>query len=119
MNFTGGDLPEQLRSGQVSADYFRLFGAHPQLGRTFTAGGGSAERPKVVVVSRGLWSGGSTAIRNIIGKTDLAQRRPLHVIGILGRLRLQRVRAAAGVWVPFQLDPNTNDQGHYFQARAG
>src|SRR5688572_26441584 len=27
VNYTGGDVPEQLRSSQVSADYFRLFGA--------------------------------------------------------------------------------------------
>src|SRR5205085_3157631 len=27
VNWTGGDFPEQLRSAQVSADYFRLFGA--------------------------------------------------------------------------------------------
>src|SRR6058998_2233747 len=27
VNLTGGDVPEQLRVAQVSADYFRLFGA--------------------------------------------------------------------------------------------
>ena len=27
VNWTGGDVPEQVRSGQVSADFFRLFGA--------------------------------------------------------------------------------------------
>ena len=27
VNYTGGAFPEQLRSGQVSADFFRLFGA--------------------------------------------------------------------------------------------
>src|SRR5436189_6136046 len=26
VNYTGGETPEQLRSGQVSPDYFRLFG---------------------------------------------------------------------------------------------
>src|SRR5579863_209511 len=26
LNYTGGAFPEQLRAGQVSADYFRLFG---------------------------------------------------------------------------------------------
>jgi putative ABC transport system permease protein len=34
VNYTGGSFPEQLRSGQVSADFFRLFGARTALGRT-------------------------------------------------------------------------------------
>lgn len=37
MNFTGGGFPEQLRSGRVSADFFKLTGAPVVLGRTFTA----------------------------------------------------------------------------------
>ena len=37
VNYTGGALPEQLRSAQVSADYFKLFGAPVIRGRTFSA----------------------------------------------------------------------------------
>src|SRR6478735_2975905 len=37
MNYTGGNFPEQLRSGRVSADFFKLVGAPVLLGRTFTA----------------------------------------------------------------------------------
>src|SRR5919206_2543042 len=36
-NLTGNGFPEQLQSGQVSADFFRLFGATTVLGRTFSA----------------------------------------------------------------------------------
>ena len=32
LNLTGGGFPEQLQSAQVSADYFRLFGAVPMFG---------------------------------------------------------------------------------------
>src|SRR6202171_4511110 len=35
VNLTGGTVPEQLQSAQVSADYFRLFGATPIRGRHF------------------------------------------------------------------------------------
>ena len=31
VNYTGGAMPEQVRSGQGSADFFRLFGATPML----------------------------------------------------------------------------------------
>ena len=37
VNLTDGGFPEQLRAGRVSADYFRLFGAPVDRGRTFTA----------------------------------------------------------------------------------
>ena len=37
VNYTGGAFPEQLRSGRVSADFFKLFGAPVLHGRTFTA----------------------------------------------------------------------------------
>ena len=37
VNYTGGDTPEQLRSAQVSADYFKLLGAPIVRGRTFSA----------------------------------------------------------------------------------
>src|SRR5882672_2900892 len=37
INYTGGDVAEQLRSAQVSAGYFRLFGAPVFQGRTFSA----------------------------------------------------------------------------------
>src|SRR5689334_11777713 len=33
LNLTGGAFPEQVQSAQVSADYFKLFGAVPVLGR--------------------------------------------------------------------------------------
>src|SRR5262245_20899591 len=36
VNLTGGEKPEQLRSAQVSVDYFRLFGAQVFKGRAFT-----------------------------------------------------------------------------------
>src|SRR5499427_7588370 len=35
MNYTGGTFPEQLPSGRVSADFFKLVGAPILLGRAF------------------------------------------------------------------------------------
>jgi hypothetical protein len=36
VNLTGGDRPEQLKGIHASADYFRLFGAQVEVGRTFS-----------------------------------------------------------------------------------
>src|SRR4051794_18771696 len=51
INWTGGDLPLQLRSGQVSAAYFRLFGAPVLLGRTFSAEEDKPNAGHVAVIS--------------------------------------------------------------------
>jgi putative ABC transport system permease protein len=53
INWTGGDLPLQLRSGQVSAAYFRLFGAPVVLGRTFSAEEDKPNAGHVAVISEG------------------------------------------------------------------
>src|SRR3954452_5629943 len=37
MNLTGVGFPGQVQSAQVSADFFKLFGAAPGMGRTFSA----------------------------------------------------------------------------------
>jgi putative ABC transport system permease protein len=52
VNLTGGVFPEQLKSGQVSADYFRLFGASVIRGRTFSAEEDLPQSPYPSAVSR-------------------------------------------------------------------
>jgi len=54
MNYTGGSFPEQLKSGRVSADFFKLVGAPFVLGRGFTEDEDRPQGPKVTVISRTL-----------------------------------------------------------------
>src|SRR5262249_37630245 len=56
VNFTGGDVPQQLHAARVSADYFRLLGA-PIRGRSFSPEEDLPNGQKVLVMSHGLWSG--------------------------------------------------------------
>src|SRR5262245_16803478 len=55
INDTSGSVPEQLRVGRVSADFFRLLGAPIARGRTFTEEEDRPKGPKVAVLSYGLW----------------------------------------------------------------
>src|SRR5260370_28814984 len=54
INLTEGELPEQLRDILVSADFFRLFGATLDFGRTFTADEDPPARSHLVVPSNEL-----------------------------------------------------------------
>lgn len=117
MNWTGGDVPEQLRSAQVSADYFRLFGAPIIRGRSFTAQEDLPKGPKVALISERLWQRRFAGDLNILGKTVLLGGDPHSVIGVVGSsFDFREFGPDPDVWVAFQIDPNTTDRGHYFQA---
>ncbi|HEY1306427.1 MAG TPA: ABC transporter permease [Vicinamibacterales bacterium] len=117
MNYTSGSAPEQLRAGQVSASYFRLFGASPVLGRTFSP---EEDRPggeRVAVLSYGLWQRRFGGDAQALGKTISLSGDPYVVIGVVGpHFDISEFGPPPELWVPFQLDPNTVDQGHFFQA---
>jgi putative ABC transport system permease protein len=117
VNYTGGEFPEQLRSGQVSADYFRLTGTPVFRGRTFTAEEDRPNGERVAVLSQGLWKRRFGADPAVIGKTMALSGDSYTIIGILNESPTVRVfEPNPEVWIPFQLDPNTTDQGHFFQA---
>ena len=117
VNLTGGSVPEQLQNAQVSADYFRLFGATPYRGRTFSRQEDLPHGPNVVVLSYGFWKRRFAEDPNIVGKTISLGGEAYEVIGILQpNFDFRDFGPPPDVWLPFQLDPNSNDQGHYFQA---
>lgn len=117
VNWTGGDVPLQLRSAQVSADYFRLFGAPIILGRGFTTQEDLPKGPHVSLISEGLWRNRFAADPHILGRTIQLGGDPHTIIGVVGSsFDFRDFGPAPEVWVPFQIDPITRDQGHYFQA---
>jgi putative ABC transport system permease protein len=117
MNYTDGSFPEQLRSGRVSSEFFGLFGAKTIKGRTFTP---EEDRPggdKVVVLSSGLWATRFNSDPDIVGKSLSLGGAPYTVVGVLGDFQFEDLGGLAPqLWVPFQLEPNTSDQGHYFRS---
>jgi len=117
VNLTGSAFPEQLKSGQVSADYFRLLGAPVIRGRTFTAEEDLPHGPLVALIGEGLWKRRFGGDPGVIGKAISLSGEPYVVIGIVGsNFDTSELDEAPEVWIPFQLDPKTTDQGHYFQA---
>jgi predicted permease len=114
-NYTGGDVPEQVASGQVSEAYFRLLGARPLLGRTFSTDEDRPNGPKVAVISYGWWTRRFASDPSIVGKTIQLSGDPYTVIGVISRgFDPSEFGDSPDVWIPFQLDPNSSDQGHYF-----
>ncbi|RPI57062.1 MAG: ABC transporter permease [Acidobacteria bacterium] len=117
VNFTGGGIPEQLRAGEVTADYFRLLGAPVFRGRTFSAEEARPGGERVVVLSHAFWRRRFASDPEVIGKTLSLSGDPHTVVGIIGpTFDVGEFGPPLDVWVAFQLDPNSTDQGHYFSA---
>jgi putative ABC transport system permease protein len=117
VNLTTGGFPEQIRAGRVSADYFRLFGAPVYRGRTFTVDEDRPGGDRAVVLSYALWTRRFGSDPRIVGKPVSIGGDPYVVVGIIGpAFDVSDFGPAPDVWLPFQLNPQTTDQGHYFQA---
>jgi putative ABC transport system permease protein len=119
MNLTGGDTPEQVQSGNVTADFFRLFGAQTAVGRTFTVDEDRPNGGKVVVLSHGFWQRRFGGDRQITGKTISLGGDPHVVVGVLAAsFTSAQFDPLPDVWTPFQFDPASTDQANYFTAAA-
>ena len=114
-NLTGA-VPEQVHGIHVSGAYFRLFGAPVILGRTFTPQEDSPNGGKVVVISYGLWQRKFAGNPNIVGTTLSLGNEPYTILGVIGKS--YESDPVADIWLPFQIDPNSTNQGHYFMTSA-
>ena len=115
INFTGGTFPEQLPAGRVSASFFKLVGAPFVLGRGFTADEDRPNGPRVTVISRHLWESRFAGDPAIVGKSISLGSEPYTIVGVLNSFDFREFGPSPDVWTLYQFDPNTTDQGHYFQ----
>ncbi len=119
VNWTGGEIPRQLKSARVSSAYFPLFGVPMLMGRPFNAQEDRPGEPPVVVISEELWRSRFGGDPNIVGRVMPLEGEPHVITGVVAsRFDFGDFGPRPEVWVPFQLDPNSRDQGHYFLAAA-
>jgi predicted permease len=110
VNLSGGDSPELVQALKVSRNYFRLFGASPIQGRTFTSAEDKPGGPNVLVMSFGLWQRRFGADPSTLGKAITLGGASYTVIGVLSP-QFQPYPSVE-VWIPLQADPNSTDQAH-------
>ncbi|HEY5331286.1 MAG TPA: ABC transporter permease [Acidobacteriaceae bacterium] len=114
-NLTGA-VPEQVRGIHVTHDYFALFGAPVLLGRTFTPQEDMPNGGHVVVLSNGFWKRKFGGNPNIVGTAISLGDDPYTIVGVLGPNF--ETEPASDLFIPFQFDPNSQNQGHFFLAAA-
>lgn len=107
-----GDRPELVQGIHVTQRYFALFGAPVILGRTFTPQEDSPNGGHVVVISYGLWQRRFGGDPHIVGKALPLGGEPYTIVGVIGKSFY--TDPPSDIWLPFQFDPNSTDQGHDF-----
>jgi predicted permease len=112
LNLGAGDHPEQVKAIHVSADYFRVFGVSPALGRAFLQQEDLPGGAKVALVSHDLWKARFGSDPSLIGRPVVLGGAPYTVIGILPSSF--HSDPPAEVFLPFQADPNSTNQGHIY-----
>ncbi|HEX2223157.1 MAG TPA: ABC transporter permease [Thermoanaerobaculia bacterium] len=107
---------EHISGEMVTADFFRVLGVEPQVGRTFRA---EEDRPpgsaRVVVLSDDLWRRRFGGDRGIVGKNVQLSDQSYQVIGVMkpGFLGLSD---EAQLWLPIGLAHNIYGP-HYIEMR--
>jgi hypothetical protein len=99
-----GDLPENIAGARVGADFFRLLGVRPALGRGFAAGEDQPGHDGVVVLSDGLWRRRFGGDRAIVGRQVRLEGRPYTVIGVMPG-SLDYALHDEELWVPAAFTP--------------
>jgi putative ABC transport system permease protein len=113
MNYGDGDLLQAIAVGQTSAEYYGALRPPLVMGRWFTAEEDLPNAGYTAVIN--FWTQRLASDPNVLGKSITLSGNPHAVVGVVGReFDVRDFGDAPEVWVPFQLDPNTADQGHYF-----
>src|SRR5262245_55716505 len=116
MNLGNDDRPEQVKGIHVSADYFRVFGVQPLLGRGFSAEEDRPGGPHVVVLSYRTWISRFGGDPHITSRAISINGDPHVVVGVLPQA--YRPDPPAHVFLPLPADPNSANQGHFLTVAA-
>jgi putative ABC transport system permease protein len=122
---TGDGEPQQLRTGFVTANFFRTLGVSAAIGRTFQAAEEGQGAPPAIVLSWATWQrlyGGDPAV---VGRKILVYGTPTTIVGVMpADFRLLFPREASipedlEVWIPFDHDLRERPQRQNFLRIVG
>jgi predicted permease len=83
VNLKAGSRVEYVRNERVSAHYFDVLALKPLLGRNFTEAEDRPHRPKVAILSYGLWRNAFNGDTAILGQAIHLKGEPYTVVGVL------------------------------------
>lgn len=101
---TGTDTAQYLQGCRVSADFFKVFGVNPVLGRTFAADEDTKGKDNVVVLSHALWVNRFGSDPQIIGRQVALSDVPVQIIGVMPA-DFSFPTPETDLWIPMVVNP--------------
>jgi predicted permease len=111
------DVPENIRVGRVTPDFFKVLQAQPAFGRTFLPAEGQAGQEHVVILSYALWNRRFASDPAIVGKTIRLGGMPYAVVGVLPRdfgFSIPDYYSTKDAWVPAVLSRDNAQRTHNY-----
>jgi putative ABC transport system permease protein len=103
-NLTGRGEPLRLSGVLVSAEFFSVLGAHPELGHPFYPGDDKAGQDNYVILSHALWQQRFGSDPSIIGRSIELEGVGRQVVGVMPEdFRFPSTKTQ--VWIPLHNDP--------------
>jgi predicted permease len=112
---TGQGSPQFLIGYAVSANYLRILGVQPQLGRLYTDEEDKPGGPKIALLSNHLWRATLHSDPNIVGKAITLDGKPFTVLGVMPPTF--DYPATVDLWNPIAMAPSDFDDFNHTYVR--
>jgi predicted permease len=104
-NTRGRAWPERVKGSQVSANFFRVLGVAPLIGRDFAEGAERPGAPGTVVLSHAFWMERYGGRRDALGGQLVLDDVGFEITGVMPA-GFQFPAPEARFWIPMRLDPS-------------
>ncbi|MGB6832113.1 MAG: ABC transporter permease, partial [Candidatus Acidiferrum sp.] len=103
-NLTGRGDPLRLSGVLVSAEFFNVLGARPELGRSFYPGEDQAGQDNYVILSHALWQQRFAGDPSIVGQSIDLEGVSRQIVGVMSA-DFNFPSSKTQVWIPLHNDP--------------
>jgi predicted permease len=103
----GREFPERVKGAFVSANFFRVLGASPWLGRTFLEGEDGPAASRVAILSHEFWMRRYDGRPAAIGQNLILDERAYRIVAVMPPGFHDPAAAAANFWIPLVIDPSS------------
>jgi putative ABC transport system permease protein len=104
LNLTGRGNPTRLYGAAVSAEFFSILGAKPEIGRVFQPREDQPGNDNFVILSHALWQSEFWADPGIVGRSVTLEGIDRRIVGVMPP-DFHFPSAKTQLWIPLDLDP--------------